>query len=564
MPNGYFLIKQRETGAGGPPASLSAGQFAFNKVDSTLYLGTSAEIVAVGGTGTFATTTSLSNYLLLSGGHLTGLLSGTEASFNSLTANDLRSNTATLGTSSTLVATTAFVQNSISSSLSSVPTSERTIALVKSVTNAEADTLTRGEVVYSFGAIGNRVSVKRAYNSSDITSSKTLGLVMDTIAAGGTGYIMLAGSMTQLNLGSYVAGDTLWLGSTPGTFTKTKAVPPQHLVYIGVVERANNGDGTAYIKIQNGYELNEIHDVLINGTVANQVIRRNSTNTLWTNQTLPTESWDSVYSSVNATSGSWNTAYTNLVSNSAAYLSGFDLSLIATTSATWDSVYSTVNANSAEKWNYQGTDLKDLSGSWQQAYTNLTSNSAAYLSAADPSKLINGELEVVLASTGQVNLPKANNSESNNSRIQSVSSIDILADQQLWTFGKDGKVSFPDGTKQTTAYDTVSSSEVKTKVNTLDADLTFISSHTGSIFRITTTSIPITIAIPESVGNDDFEVGTQTAFINIGTHSVSFSAAPNVTLYSSDNKFVLSGVGDTASLIHTGMNEWVLCGKLTT
>lgn len=544
MPNGYFLIKQRETGAGGPPASLSAGQFAFNKVDSTLYLGTSAEIVPVGGTGTFATKTfvtsitadypkwdnvfstvqsnsanwnaaytnlvsnsaaylsgfdltsvaaasanwnaayySLSNYLLLSGGLLTGDLSGT----------NIYANTAVLGTSSTLVATTAFVQNTISANLTSVPTSDRTIALVKQVTNAEESILYRGDVVYSYGATGNRVSVKKAFNSSDITSSKTLGLVMDTIAVGGVGYVMLAGSMDKLNLGDYVEGDVLWLGSTPGTFTKTKAIAPQHLVYIGVVERANNGDGTAYIKIQNGYELNEIHDVLINGTSAGQFIRRNTTNTLWTNQTLPTENWNSVYSNVNSTSADWNAAYTNLVSNSAAYLSGFDLSLVAQASASWDSVYSTVKANSAEKWNYQGTDLKELSGSWQSTYTTVSSNSATW----------------------------------NN------------------------------------AYTTISSSDVKTKVITVDTNIILNPTNSGEIIRVIALTNPLTISIPKNEEGNSFAVGTQIVLFNISTNSIYFSSGPDVILYSSGNNFVLSGLGDSASLVQTDLNEWVLCGNLT-
>ena len=55
-------------------------------------------------------------------------------------------------------------------------------------------------------------------------------------------------------------------------------------------------------------------------------------------------------------------------------------------SANWNSVYSTVQSNSATNWNYQGTDLKTLSSTWvggNTAYTNLISNSAAYLSAVD-------------------------------------------------------------------------------------------------------------------------------------------------------------------------------------
>ena len=84
-------------------------------------------------------------------------------------------------------------------------------------------------------------------------------------------------------------------------------------------------------------------------------------------------------------SASWvggNAAFTNLVSNSAAYLSSVDLSFLSV-SANWNSVYNTVQSNSATAWNYQGTDLKDLSGTWQSTFTNVNANSASWSNPID-------------------------------------------------------------------------------------------------------------------------------------------------------------------------------------
>jgi len=106
--------------------------------------------------------------------------------------------------------------------------------------------------------------------------------------------------------------------------------------------------------------------------------------------------WNSNYTTTNANSANWSEAYTNVTSNSAAYLSAVDISLLAATSGSWNSVYTTVNTNSATTWNYQGTDIKNLtagwvggnsaytttnsnSAFWTNAYTNLVTNSAAYL-----------------------------------------------------------------------------------------------------------------------------------------------------------------------------------------
>ena len=44
----------------------------------------------------------------------------------------------------------------------------------------------------------------------------------------------------------------------------------------------------------------------------------------------------------------------------------------------WNSTYSTVQTNSAANWNYQGTDIKALTGNWQSTYTTVQTNSASW------------------------------------------------------------------------------------------------------------------------------------------------------------------------------------------
>jgi hypothetical protein len=133
------------------------------------------------------------------------------------------------------------------------------------VRNAETTTLTRGEVVYIFGASGDKMTVKRASATGDTTSSKTLGVVAESITANQLGYVITQGTLDGLNLGTYTAGDIVWLSITPGQFTKVKQYAPVHLVFVGVVQRANNGNGQLYVKPQNGYEVEELHDVIATG-----------------------------------------------------------------------------------------------------------------------------------------------------------------------------------------------------------------------------------------------------------------------------------------------------------
>lgn len=162
-----------------------------------------------------------------------------------------------------------------------------TATVVKAyVTNAEAVTITKGQVVYIFGAQGDRASVKLAKNTSDTFSSKTLGIVRADIAAGQAGWVTTQGQVSGINLGAYTAGDILWLDSVAGGFTKVKPVAPYHSVFVGVVERANAGNGLIYVKPQNGVELDELHNVKITSETNNQVLAYTASTGIWENKTI--------------------------------------------------------------------------------------------------------------------------------------------------------------------------------------------------------------------------------------------------------------------------------------
>lgn len=154
------------------------------------------------------------------------------------------------------------------------------------VHNADSVTITKGQPVYLFSASGNKASVKLANNSGDSTSAKTLGLASENITAGQTGFVTCQGVLDGLNTGSYTAGDSLYLGATSGTLTNSKPYAPNHLVYIGMVERANNGNGQIYVRVQNGYELDEIHnvDLITNAPKNNDVLVYDSSTSLWKNK----------------------------------------------------------------------------------------------------------------------------------------------------------------------------------------------------------------------------------------------------------------------------------------
>jgi hypothetical protein len=149
--------------------------------------------------------------------------------------------------------------------------------------NADSVTLEKGTAVYIFGGQGSQVSIKRALNTSDSTSATTLGLVSESIASGASGYVCTYGVLQGIDTTAYNEGDILYLGSTAGSLTTTKPSAPNHGVFIGVVVKDAVG-GEIWIRPQNGYELNEIHDVAITSATSGDFLKYNGTS--WVNDPI--------------------------------------------------------------------------------------------------------------------------------------------------------------------------------------------------------------------------------------------------------------------------------------
>jgi hypothetical protein len=159
-------------------------------------------------------------------------------------------------------------------------------SLFSYVTNAESVTINKGQPVYVFGGTGDRITVKLAYNTTDTTSAQTIGIVVANIAAGQKGIIIIQGQLDNLNIfptPTWSDGDFVYLGATAGSVTNVKPYAPNHLVYLGYVTSASPGNaGRMYVKVQNGYELNELHNVAAQNPNNDDILKYNSTTSLWT------------------------------------------------------------------------------------------------------------------------------------------------------------------------------------------------------------------------------------------------------------------------------------------
>jgi len=136
-------------------------------------------------------------------------------------------------------------------------------------------------VQYISGAQGNRVAVQLADASVEATSAGTLGLVAQSITAGSEGFVQVSGPMYNLNTLGLTAGALLYLSETAGQWTQTEPAAPAHGVRIGYVQRVDATVGSIFIKVDNGYELGELHNVSDGVTGATAFLVKNSSTNLW-------------------------------------------------------------------------------------------------------------------------------------------------------------------------------------------------------------------------------------------------------------------------------------------
>ena len=159
------------------------------------------------------------------------------------------------------------------------------------VINNTGATLYKGQAVYAAGAVGASGQLRAALssNTTESTSSKTFGIMEDTVLDGAIGTVVTEGLIEGLDTSTAQPGDPVWLGATPGQLIfglTNKPSAPNHLVFLGIVTRAQQSTGSIFVKVQNGFELDELHDVVISNKQNNQVIRYNSTTGQWSNQTI--------------------------------------------------------------------------------------------------------------------------------------------------------------------------------------------------------------------------------------------------------------------------------------
>ena len=148
--------------------------------------------------------------------------------------------------------------------------------------------INKGQAVYVTSADGTNMIVGLASNASESTSSKTMGLLNATVSTNGFADVITEGLLSGLDTSTAVVGNPVWLG-TGGNLIyglANKPYAPEHLVFIGIVTRVNANNGEIFVKVQNGFELEELHNVDLQTTTPINGHLLGYNGTLWVNKTI--------------------------------------------------------------------------------------------------------------------------------------------------------------------------------------------------------------------------------------------------------------------------------------
>lgn len=142
------------------------------------------------------------------------------------------------------------------------------------------ESISKGQAVYVSSADGTNMIVTKASNTSEATSSKTMGLIDASGATNAFVNVITEGLLAGLNTNAAgAAGDPVWLGVNGDLLygLANKPYAPDHLVFIGIVTRKNAVNGEIFVKVQNGFELKELHDVQATSPTLNDTLYYDNT-----------------------------------------------------------------------------------------------------------------------------------------------------------------------------------------------------------------------------------------------------------------------------------------------
>lgn len=157
---------------------------------------------------------------------------------------------------------------------------------IAKVYNGSGATIPNGAVVAVNGAQGQRPRVTLADADTEGLSAPTLGIATESIANGAEGFICTFGLVRGLDTSAFTEGLPIYLSQTAGQFTQTRPSAPAHTVALGWVIKVNASSGEVFVNINNGWELDELHNVLITSPSSGNTLIYDAVANVWKNANI--------------------------------------------------------------------------------------------------------------------------------------------------------------------------------------------------------------------------------------------------------------------------------------
>jgi hypothetical protein len=397
-----------------------------------------------------------------------------------------------------------------------------------------------------YDGVGNSNNWNSAYDTSTAYQNASSSFATNTFV--NTNFFKVSGGTisgaTRINNNLTVFGNLTATGTTTfanTVFTVTSALSVVHIGSGTALWVGNNGDGD----IASFYDLDQNIEVLHvggnSGSFPNVGVKTSSPGADFTvNGQI---SSNNIITVPNGNSNNWNNAYSNLVSNSAAYLSAVNLSFLS------------------------------VSGNWNRAYSNLVSNSAAYLSAVDLSFLsVSGNWNSAYNSTTALNLSTSNwnntynTVQSNSATTWNYQGTDLKALSGNWqsTYGTVSSLS----ANWNSAYSNLVSNSAA-YLSAVDLSFLSVSGNWNSAYNSVTSLSSNWILDGGNTKGSNILIGTNDAFnLNIETNNVTrltVLSSGNVgigTQLPNQNLAVVGNISASTSIITPTVSADVINGGL--
>ena len=469
--------------------------------------------------------------------------------------------------------------------------------LITEVYNNSGVTLAKGTVVYINGGQGNLPTVTKAIATGDATSAQTYGIVQTDITNMNNGFVVVIGSLSDLDTQAYAVGTQLYLSSSvAGAWTSVKQYAPAHLVYVAIVVRSHPTQGVVEVRIQNGFELDELHDVSAQSPTNGDILQYVASTDLWTKTAGTTtniaEGTNLYYTDARsraalsfvAGSGAYNstTGVITIPTNNNQILNGASYITLASLSGGTGISYSNttgVITNSAPDQTVSLTNGAGISVSGTYPSFTIASTITQYtdaLARASISLTTTGSSGAATynSTTGVLNIPQYSGGGGGSISLAAIGSTPnanaatltgtvLNLEPASASFGgvvTTGTQSFA-GSKTFSNDLTVSGVLIQTvTTNRQTASYTLVLADRGKLVEMNVaTANNLTIPLNSSVA---FPIGTQIDLSQYGAGQTTVVATGGVTIRSTNSWVKLNARYGAATLIKIGTDEWYLFGNL--